>query len=178
MRFTPSALWLHCCLLNPMICRSSEVLRPTFWQTSFLLIITVFLWWWLKSIWINKRVLKKLKNLRHGVQTHLLQQEATVLFSSWAEYSAHSPRCLHLAISLQYFSCLSFPLFYLCSMSFNYIYSCMSWLIYSMNNLIRCCCWDSFLYGAPNLYSWPQMHIWRCVMMEESCPTMGRLQRE
>lgn len=47
----------------------------------------------------------------------------------------------------------------------------MSWLIYSMNILIRCRCWDSFLYGALNLYSWPWMHIWRCVMMEESCPT-------
>lgn len=174
MRCTHSAFWLNCCFLNPMICRSSEVLR--LWQTSFLLIVTVFLWWWLKSIWINKRVLKKLKlkNLR----LIYCNKKQLFYFRLEAQYSAHSPRCLHLAISLQYFSCLSFPLFYLCSMSFNYIYSCMSWLIYSIYNLIRCCCWDSFLYGAPNLYSWPRMHIWRCVMMEESCPTTGRLQRE
>lgn len=42
---------------------------------------------------------------------------------------------------------------------------------YSMNILIRCCCWDPFLYGASNLYSWPRMHILRCVMIEEPCPT-------
>ena len=67
-------------------------------------------------------------------------------------------------------ACLSFPLFCLCAQSLNYIYSCMSWLIYNMNILIRRFCWDPLLYGALNLYSWPWMHILRCVMMEQSCP--------
>lgn len=59
----------------------------------------------------------------------------------------------------------------LCTLSLNCIYSCMSWLIYSMNILIKCCCRDQFLYGVMNLYSWPWMWIWRCVIIEESCPT-------
>lgn len=49
------------------------------------------------------------------------------------------------------------------------LYLFMHALVYSMNILIRCCCWDPFLYGAPNLYSWPRTRI-RCLIVEKSCP--------
>lgn len=56
------------------------------------------------------------------------------------------------------------------------LYLFMLALVYSMNILMRCSCWETFFYfiffhGALNLYSWPWMHILRDVMMEESCST-------
>lgn len=77
---------------------------------------------------------------------------------------------LHLSISWQDFSWLSFPLLPLHLVTQLHLFI-MSWLIYSMNILIKCCCRDQFLYGVMNLYSWPWMRIWRCVIIEESCPT-------
>lgn len=55
---------------------------------------------------------------------------------------------------LQYFSCLQYPVFCLCTLLLNYIYSCMSRLIYSMNILIRpISLWSNeFIFMTMNAY--------------------------
>ncbi len=90
-----------------------------------------------------------------------------VLCSSVIKLLLTTPPSLHL-LTASLLSVISSPL---PLRHIAQLYFFMHALVYSINILIRCRCWDPLLYGALDLYSWPWMHILRGVMMEDSCPT-------